>query len=155
MNQPRVNDSKTATTAIIWAFATGMLAICIPLVALTGSGVILPLAVLLGASGGTAVVWRSDRNRNTFKLTNDISQLQQRIVDLETICSSDEINLQKKLEKWNQEIHSLADNVTARAQSLNRNSKNLALGDTQERQEARLCHAFWNVSSFSLCKIIT
>ncbi|MBV9387969.1 MAG: hypothetical protein JOZ78_16220 [Chroococcidiopsidaceae cyanobacterium CP_BM_ER_R8_30] len=76
-----------------------MLAICIPLVALTGSGVILPLAVLLGASGGTAVVWRSDRNRNTFKLTNDISQLQQRIVDLETICSSDEINLQKKLEQ--------------------------------------------------------
>jgi hypothetical protein len=41
----RGTGPKIATTAIIWGFATGMLAICIPLVAITQSGVIL----LLGA----------------------------------------------------------------------------------------------------------
>jgi hypothetical protein len=50
---------KIGTTAIIWGFATGMLAICIPLVSMTESGIILPLAVILGATGSTVVVWLS------------------------------------------------------------------------------------------------
>jgi hypothetical protein len=50
---------KIGTTAIIWGFATGMLAICIPLVSMTGSGIILPLAVILGAAVSTLVVWLS------------------------------------------------------------------------------------------------
>ena len=50
---------KLAATAIIWGFATGMLGICIPLVSMTDSGVILPLAVIIGASFTTAVVWLS------------------------------------------------------------------------------------------------
>lgn len=92
---------KIATTAIIWGLATAMLAICIPIVASTGSGVILPLAVILGASGGTVVVWRTKSNRNSeiFELKNNVSELRQRVVDLETICSSDEFELQKKLKQ--------------------------------------------------------
>lgn len=50
---------KIATTAIIWGFATGMLAICIPLVSITQSGIILPLAVILGTTASTVVVWLS------------------------------------------------------------------------------------------------
>ncbi|MDF5719217.1 MAG: hypothetical protein PUP91_01735 [Rhizonema sp. PD37] len=92
---------KIATTAIIWGLATAMLAICIPLVTSTGSGVILPLAVILGASGGTVVVWRtkSHRNGEIFELMNNVSELRQRVVDLETICSSDDFEIQKKLKQ--------------------------------------------------------
>ena len=51
--------SKIGATAIIWGFATGMLAICIPLVSMTESGIILPMAVILGATASTVVVWLS------------------------------------------------------------------------------------------------
>ncbi|MCG5062189.1 MAG: hypothetical protein KA714_30545 [Limnoraphis sp. WC205] len=50
---------KIGSTAIIWGFSTGMLAICIPLVSMTESGVILPLAVVFGATISTVVVWLS------------------------------------------------------------------------------------------------
>ena len=93
--------AKIATTAIIWGFATGMLAICIPLVAMTKSGVILPLAVILGASGGTAVVWVSSdlQTRKISNLTNNVQLLEQRMVDLETICSSDEFKISQKFKQ--------------------------------------------------------
>ncbi|MGK7945554.1 MAG: hypothetical protein AB4058_13890 [Microcystaceae cyanobacterium] len=48
---------KIGTTAIIWGFSTGMFAICIPLVPLTHSGIILPLAIIVGATVSTVVVW--------------------------------------------------------------------------------------------------
>lgn len=50
---------KIGTTAIIWGFATGMLAICIPIISMTGSGIILPLAVIVGTTVSTIVVWLS------------------------------------------------------------------------------------------------
>ncbi|MDJ0715942.1 MAG: hypothetical protein QNJ54_17220 [Prochloraceae cyanobacterium] len=57
------NEQKTSyqvrTTAIIWGFATVMLGICIPLTKITKSGVILPLAVIIGASGATVAVCRT------------------------------------------------------------------------------------------------
>jgi flagellar motor switch protein FliM len=51
------NGIKIGTTAIIWGFSTGMLAICIPLISLTHSNIALPLAVILGATISTIVVW--------------------------------------------------------------------------------------------------
>lgn len=94
---------KIVTTAIIWGFATGMLAICIPLVAVTRSGVILPLAVILGASGSTAVVWRSSKKHqhsgNMPELMNTVKQLNQRVGNLEVICSSNEFDIQKRLKQ--------------------------------------------------------
>ena len=99
--QPRGNGPLIATTAIIWGFATGMLAICIPIVALTKSDPILPLALILGASGSTAVVWRNsgERNSKVSELTNSVSKLQHRVVDLETICSSEDFNIHKKFKQ--------------------------------------------------------
>ena len=58
-SKPLGIGGKIGTTAIIWGFATGMLAICIPLVSITESGTILPLAVILGATASTVVVWLS------------------------------------------------------------------------------------------------
>jgi hypothetical protein len=58
-NQSPGKGSLIGLTAIIWAFATGMLAICIPLVSITKTGLILPLAVILVAGIGTTVVWLS------------------------------------------------------------------------------------------------
>ncbi len=100
-SQPESNGSKIATTAIIWAFATGMLAISIPLVAMTKSGVILPLTVVLGAGGGTVGVWRpSNRQpKKIAELTESIHTLEQRIVDLEAICSSQDILIEQKFKQ--------------------------------------------------------
>ena len=76
-------------TAIIWGFATGMLAICIPLVSMTESGIFLPMAVIVIAGIGTMVVWLSSgsiqQKQKMSQLVNTIEQLDKRIINLETI----------------------------------------------------------------------
>ncbi|GAB4530966.1 MAG: hypothetical protein Tsb0014_14140 [Pleurocapsa sp.] len=52
--------AKVGTTAIIWAFATAMLAISIPLVSISHSGVILPLAIVFGVTLCTNIIWKED-----------------------------------------------------------------------------------------------
>ena len=91
-------DIRVAATSRIWAFATGMLAICIPLTAVTRSGAILPIIVISGATVGTVTVWRrSDNQLKTPLSTNTIKQLEQRVANLEIICSSQELDLQNKI----------------------------------------------------------
>lgn len=82
-------NPKVRATASIWGIAAGMLAICIPLVPVTGSGIVLPLIVILGASGGTAAVWLSAEplRREEFRLTQKVEALEERIMTLETICT--------------------------------------------------------------------
>ena len=46
------SNPKVRATTAIWGCAVGMLGICIPLVAITNSGIILPLLVIIGAAGG-------------------------------------------------------------------------------------------------------
>jgi hypothetical protein len=83
--------AKVGATGIIWGFATGMLAICIPLVSITKSGAILPLVTLLGASGSTVAVWRSSRKHSatTVELLDHVKALNKRIETLEAICASE------------------------------------------------------------------
>ncbi|MBP0027873.1 hypothetical protein PN466_19850 [Roseofilum reptotaenium CS-1145] len=50
--------AKIAATAIIWPCAVVMLALCIPIVKVVKSEFV-PLAIILGASGSTALVWFS------------------------------------------------------------------------------------------------
>lgn len=97
-NQPLGKGAKIGVTAIIWGFATGMLAICIPLVSITKTGLILPLVVVLGAGGSTAVVWlgSSQQTRKIFELTHSIRALEQRVITLETIANTDDIAIAKK-----------------------------------------------------------
>lgn len=93
--------SKVFATAIIWAFATGMLGICVPLAGLTNSGVLLPLIAMLGASGSTMMVWRppQHRPRQLPEQMTSLQTLEQRVKNLETICSSPEFDLQKLLKQ--------------------------------------------------------
>lgn len=51
--------AKIGSTAIIWSLATGMMAISIPLVKMTDTGILLPLAVVVGVSVSTIAIWLS------------------------------------------------------------------------------------------------
>ena len=50
---------KIGSTAIIWSLATGMMAISIPIVKMTDTGIVLPLAVVIGVSISTIAIWLS------------------------------------------------------------------------------------------------
>lgn len=94
-------DIRVSATSKIWGFATGMLAICIPLSAATNSGPILPLAVISGAAIGTGAVWQpSDKkSRNNALQSTQVEALEERIANLETIVSGDELNLQGRIQR--------------------------------------------------------
>ena len=64
---------RIATTAIVWGFGTGMLAICIPIISMTKSGIVLPLAVILATGISTLAVWLSYPNVVNKKLNKDIA----------------------------------------------------------------------------------
>jgi hypothetical protein len=101
MNHPSLQNSAKAVKkspqlkAIesIWGLAIGMLGICIPLVAITESGIILPLAVILGASGTSAVIGSTDKQQQDQELHNSIKALEERVMNLETIVSQGELEM--------------------------------------------------------------
>ncbi len=82
-------DIKIEATAIIWGCTTGMMAICSPLISKSQSSIILPLAVILGASISTVAIWRNDK-QESLESSNSFQQINQRISDLETICISED-----------------------------------------------------------------
>ncbi|MEC4894291.1 MAG: hypothetical protein SAL07_22950 [Oscillatoria sp. PMC 1051.18] len=92
---------KITVTIVIWSFATGMLAICIPIVAITHSGVILPLTLILAVSGITCTLLSSPRPQieNSPKSTSNLQELEERIVNLEAICSSNEFEIKKEFKQ--------------------------------------------------------
>ncbi|MBW4559800.1 MAG: hypothetical protein KME32_01370 [Mojavia pulchra JT2-VF2] len=94
-------DARVAATSQIWGITVGIIALCIPLSAVTRSGFILPLAAIGGAAAGTAAVWRSDekKSRIEFLQQQKIELLEQRIANLETIVSSDDFDLHMKINK--------------------------------------------------------
>jgi hypothetical protein len=94
-------DVRVAATSRIWGIAVGMLAICIPLSAVTKSGPILPLATLTGAAVGTAAVWRSDdkKSKSNSLPHQKVELLEQRIANLETIVSSEDFDLRMKIKQ--------------------------------------------------------
>lgn len=90
---------RFAATAIIWGFGTGMLALCIPLVGMTGTP-LLPLAVIVGAAVSTVVIWVNSANspHQPF-LTSSMQQLEQRVANLEIIASDRELDLDNKIKR--------------------------------------------------------
>jgi hypothetical protein len=89
-------DVRVAATSRIWGIAAGMLAICIPLSDETDSGAILPLAVIAGAAVGTVAVWKSDQKSQTTLPPYQVQQIEQRLANLETIISADDLDLRLK-----------------------------------------------------------
>ena len=83
-------NPKVRATEAIWGIAVGMFGICIPLVAITDSGVILPLLVALSAGGGTAAVWIAPdkRQQEETDLAQTVKALEERVMNLETIYVS-------------------------------------------------------------------
>ena len=92
-------DIRLKATAKIWSLAIAMFAICIPLSAATRSGPMLPLAVVVGTTLGTASIWKgsSEEATSSRQTAEKIKQLEGRIADLETIVTSEEINWRESL----------------------------------------------------------
>ncbi len=80
---PQNNGAKVGATAIIWSLATGIMAICIPLVKISETGIILPLAVIIGVSLSTIALWFSG-NQKSIESANKIQDLERRIKELES-----------------------------------------------------------------------
>lgn len=93
-------DVRVATTSIIWGISVAMLALCIPLTAITRNA-ILPLATITGAAVGTIAVWRSDdkKSKTSYLQHQQVELLEQRIANLETIVSSNDFELQTKIKQ--------------------------------------------------------
>ncbi|NJO94266.1 MAG: hypothetical protein HC820_07840 [Hydrococcus sp. RM1_1_31] len=98
--QEHSKDMRLKVTSKIWAFATGMLAICIPLSAATKSGPIIPIAVIAGAAIGTTSVWRSSNQKsaNSLETSHKIKELEARIADLETIAATGNTNWEQRIQ---------------------------------------------------------
>lgn len=88
--KPTASNIQVWATAVIWGCSVGMLGICIPLVALTDSGIILPLLVVLGASVGTTAVWLTPgkRQQEQAHLNQTMRLLKERVTNLEVIYTS-------------------------------------------------------------------
>jgi hypothetical protein len=84
------SDPRVRATAAIWGCAIGLFGVCIPLVAITKSGVLLPLLVMLSAGGGTVAVWVAPdkRQQEERQLTQTVKALEERVINLETIYTS-------------------------------------------------------------------
>ncbi|MGB7445063.1 MAG: hypothetical protein WA919_28670 [Coleofasciculaceae cyanobacterium] len=94
-------NTKVDITTKIWGFATGILAICVPLSAVTKSGPLLPFAVITGATVSTGIVWQSEEKKsdNGTSSANNLAVLEERIANLEMILSSEELNFQRKIQQ--------------------------------------------------------
>lgn len=93
-------DIRVTATTKIWGLTVGILAICVPLSAVTRSGAIIPLAAIGGAAVGTVAVWRSDEKKYQNKLLSPQQlELEQRIADLETIVSGEDFDLRMKIKR--------------------------------------------------------
>jgi hypothetical protein len=91
-------DVRLAATTRIWGCTVAILAISVPLsIPLRSS--LIPLAAIGGAAAGTFAVWNSDEKKaqNKFLQQQQIELLERRIGDLETIISSDDLDLRVKL----------------------------------------------------------
>lgn len=97
MVQQNGKTQQVVATGLIWGFATGMLALCIPLVALTRGSLILPLGVITGASVGTVAVWRHG-NRDSTENSTITRTLEERVTNLEVIAGN-EVDLQNRLKQ--------------------------------------------------------
>ena len=94
------SDPRQKATAAIWGCATGMFALCIPLVGLTRVAVVIPATIALGAGAGTVAVWRSERySRSRPEGEQSVRSLEERVANLEAIVSHGEFDIQRQFEQ--------------------------------------------------------
>jgi len=86
--EPESEDIRVRLITKIWGVSMGMLGISIPLAAITESGPVIPLAVIIGTSLSTVAIWR---NGNSESLPSaQFKQLEERLANLETIVTYEE-----------------------------------------------------------------
>lgn len=105
---PAPVDVCLNATKTIWTYATGMLALCIPLGALS-KGPLIPIFVVLSAAMATAVVWIfAPRLWNTPALPpkNDerLAELEERLANVETLNHFDRHLAEKQLAESTREV---------------------------------------------------
>ncbi|MEH1999942.1 MAG: hypothetical protein V7L00_14530 [Nostoc sp.] len=100
-NLEQYQDVRLSATTRIWVITVAILGVCVPLSVVTKSGAILPLVAIGGATVGTVAVWRSDerKSKTNYLQQQQIELLEQRLANLETIVSSDDLNLQMKIKQ--------------------------------------------------------
>lgn len=100
-NLEQYHDVRLSATTRIWVITVAILGVCVPLSAITRSGAILPLVAIGGAAVGTVAVWRSDeqKSKTNYLQQQQIELLEERLANLETIVSSDDLNLQMKIKQ--------------------------------------------------------
>ncbi|MBG1268193.1 hypothetical protein [Nostoc sp. WHI] len=100
-NLEQYQDVRLAATTRIWGITVAILGVCVPLAEVTRSGAILPLVAIGGAAVGTVAVWRSDerKSKTNYLQQQQIELLEQRLANLETIVSSDDLSLQMKIKQ--------------------------------------------------------
>lgn len=98
-NSAQSADMRSAVSTKIWGMAVGMIAICIPLSAVTKSGPIIPLAVIAGAAASTVAIWGSDKKSGHSLQPYQVQALLERIDNLETIVGVDDMDLQLRIKQ--------------------------------------------------------
>lgn len=84
-------DIRLKATMWIWSLSIPLFSICIPIIALTETGIIAPFLVLGSVVLGTASIWLFySRSVNLIHL--EVEQLQSRVANLEVIASHDELD---------------------------------------------------------------
>ncbi len=100
-NLEQYQDVRLSATTRIWVITVAILGVCVPLSIVTRSGAILPLVAIGGAAVDTVAIWRSDeqKSKTNYLQQQQIELLEQRLANLETIVSSDDLNLQMKIKQ--------------------------------------------------------
>ena len=93
------DDFRRQATETIWKYATGMLAISILFVGASRS-LIIPLAVIIGATVATTLVWafapkETRSSTDLADLEERIRKLDDRLANVETISNYDRILAEK------------------------------------------------------------
>lgn len=92
-------NARVKASFFVWGCATGMMAISIPLTALSGSGALIPLGVLAAAATASWKIWQlpSTRPDPASPVERRAKQLEERLSNLETIVLREDLDLKAKL----------------------------------------------------------
>jgi hypothetical protein len=82
-------DIRLQTTLWIWGLSIPLLCACVPIVAITDTGITLPVLVLLAVAIATSSVWYLASYQPSPKQLTDLKQITDRIEILEAIASHD------------------------------------------------------------------
>lgn len=85
-------DIRLQTTMWIWGLSIPLLCACVPIVAITETGITLPALVLMAVAVGTSSVWYLTSYQFSSKELTELKQVTGRIEVLEAIASHDQLD---------------------------------------------------------------